>query len=159
MSDDPPVLEQPTDTPPAQPTVHRLSVTPEYVLGSLDFAAPPLTQNHVLSVKDYIVGPLMWSAPAMVRWRQHEGSVGGRPSKFSAELAAKLIPMVEQYVVEKQPASDLKILGTTIPLVNYARKLAAAEGITVVADVTLIRYLTRPAVKNIRLKAAAEKTT
>jgi hypothetical protein len=154
-----PVLEQPVDAPPAQPTEHELSVAPEYLLGSPAFAAPALTQIHVLSIEGYITGSLIWSTPAVVRWRQHVGSVGGRPYAISPELAAKLLPLVEQYVIETQPASDLKILGTTSSFVSYARKLAEAEGVTAVADVTLIRQLTRPALKNIKLKAAAEKAT
>jgi hypothetical protein len=155
----PPVLEQSVDAPPTQPTV--LSVAPEYLLESPVFAAPVLTLTpiHVLSVKGYLTGSLIWSTPAVVRWRQHVGSAGGHPYAISPEVAAKIIPMVELFVIEKQPTSDLKILGTTVQLVNYARKLAEAEGVTVVADVTLIRHVTRPALKNIKLKAAAEKAT
>jgi hypothetical protein len=154
----PPVLEQPADAPPAQPTEHKL-LAPEYSLGSPVFAAPALTQNHVLSAAGYITGTLAWGAAAIELGRVHWGSVGGHPYAIPPDVAAKIIPLVEQYVIEKQPTSDLKIIGTTASLVSYARKLAEAEGVTAVADVTLIRQLTRPALKNIKLRAAAEKAT
>ena len=158
MSTDSKPLEQPSPTAPAQPIVHELSVAPEYAVGSPVFAAPALTQVHVLSVESYITGKLGWSSVAIMPYRLHWGSAGGHPYTVSPKIAAKLLPLVEQYIVENQPAHDLKILGTTTQLVKYARKLAEAEGVTAVADSTLIRYLTRPAVRNIRLRAAAEKS-
>jgi len=159
MSTDSKPLEQPSPTAPAQPIVHELSVAPEYVLGSLEFATPALTQIHKLTVTDYITGALIWGAITIELGRVHWGSAGGHPYAISPELEVKLIPQVEQYVIEKRATSDLTIMGTTVSLVNYARKLVEDAGVTAVADVTLIRKLIRPALKNIKRRAAAEKAT
>jgi hypothetical protein len=140
----------------APPAVHELTAR-DYLLGSPVFAAPALAQTHQLSAEGYLTGSLIWSTAAIRLGHVHWGSAGGRPIKISDDLAAKLIPMVEQFVVEKQLTSSLKLMGTSTLVVNYARKLAGAEGITNVADLTLIRQVTRPAVKNIRDKSSSSR--
>src|SRR5262249_16199582 len=155
MSDDSNLpLEQtsPTAAAPAQLIVHRLSVAPEYAVGSPEFTAPALTQNHVLSLKGYLVGSLIWSMPAMregyyrtqVIWKPV-----GRPWTIPDDLVARWIPMVEQFVIEKQPTTSVKLMGTSPPVVNFAQDLAGAAGVTVDNE-DIIRLVTRPAVRNLR---------
>jgi hypothetical protein len=154
----PPVLEQPADAPPAQPTVHQLTVAPEYALGLPDFAAPALSQlHHVLSVESYITGTLAWGAAAIDKLGYYRIQViwkpVGRPPAIADDLVARWIPLVEQFVIEKQLTASVKLMGTSPQVVNFVQDLAGAAGIAVDNE-DIIRLVTRPAVRNLRHRNA-----
>jgi hypothetical protein len=137
----------------SKPEVHHLAAA-EYSLGALDFAAPALSQNHKLSVNDYILaGPLDFSAPTMLRGIVHWGDVGGKPPKISDDLKMKWIAAVEQFVIEKQGETCVTIFQSTSAVVNFAQSLAKAAGITV-SDTILIRQVIGPAVRSAKDKLA-----
>jgi len=132
--------------------VHELAAA-DYTLGALDFDTPTLsTPITPLSVQGYVLISPVFDAPTVLRGRIIWGNVG-RSSKIPNDLKLKWIAAVEQFVIEKQATTCITIFQTTPAVLNFARGLADAAGITV-SDTVLIRQVIRPAFKNIKLKIA-----
>ena len=122
----------------------------DYTLGAPDFATPALTQNHRLLAVTYLLGPLVFDAPAWryryqtVRWI-NAGSALGRHRHIPNSLLADLIPKLVDWLVEKQATRRFKRLTREDPVVKeYARELAAEAGIET-SDGTLLQQIIRPA--------------
>jgi len=111
---------------------HELAAK-DYLLGSLIFSAPALTQTHLLKANDFSTKHLN----------------DGRPPRMTAEVKADLIAKMERWLPEKQATTCTRLTQKHPAVKNYVRELAEKAGVKA-SDYTLKTQILRPAFRNWR---------